>query len=730
MSGKETYGRYGKFIAYMVVVVLVNLVGITIFFRGDMTENNIYSLSEASKKVVSTLSEPLTINVFFTKNLPSPYNSTETYLRDLLEEYSLYGGKYFNYRFYDVSTEEGDLSSETTANRELAQSYGINPIQIQAFENDEIKFQRAYMGLAIIHGDMTEKLPTVTSTDRLEYKLTTSIERLNNKVSALLRLTDMVKVNLFLSSSMEIVAPYMGIEGVSSLPEDIQDIVDKLNLKNYGKLEFVHIDPLKDDIPESELLNYEIQTINWPDLPQKGLKAGKGAIGIVMEFGGKNVNIPLLSVYNVPLMGTYYELAALDDLEEDINGVLESLIDINEELGYVSDHGTQSLWGGIEEYYGTSSQESLSNFREIVSETYSIKEIDLSKEDIPEGLNTLVIAGPKVKFTDYELYQIDQFLMKGKGLALFIDSFTEGTTYSGQYSYSQTSYVPLSTGIEKLLEHYGVSVKSSYVMDESCYKQQIQQGSSGGYQKFYYIPIIDNAFINKELSVMRDIKGLAVAKVSPIETAEDALKDNNIKAYSLFSSSDRSWEMKDDVDLNPYFTAPPSSESEFKSMPLAYMIEGEFTSYFKDKPIPEKELEQEEESVEDDDLASSDEKTGKDISGIKSETNFIAEGKPAKIFVIGSSEVLKDYIIDSEGSQPNTVFVMNMLDYLSGREATAVMRGKENSYNPLKDLSGGTKTFIKYFNIIGLPVFIAIFGVMALFIRQQRKKIIQAMFKV
>jgi ABC-2 type transport system permease protein len=107
--GKVKSGKYVKFFIYLVAVVLVNLAGITLFQRFDLTANGVYSLSDASRRAVATLSEPLTINVFFTKNLPAPYNSTERYLRDLLEEYAIYAGKYFNYRFYDVSPEEGDL---------------------------------------------------------------------------------------------------------------------------------------------------------------------------------------------------------------------------------------------------------------------------------------------------------------------------------------------------------------------------------------------------------------------------------------------------------------------------------------------------------------------------------------------------------------------------------------------------------------------------------------------
>ena len=55
-------------------------------------------------------------------------------------------------------------------------------------ENDEVKFKKAYMGLVMTHGDMIERLPSITSTEGLEYKLTASIQKLNNKISALLRL--------------------------------------------------------------------------------------------------------------------------------------------------------------------------------------------------------------------------------------------------------------------------------------------------------------------------------------------------------------------------------------------------------------------------------------------------------------------------------------------------------------------------------------------------------------
>jgi len=168
--------KYYKFLLYLVVVVLINLVGISLFFRVDLTSNNLYSLSDASKEVASTLKEPLTINVFFSKNLPPPYNTIEQYLHDLLAEYEIYSSDLLSYRFYDVTAQEGDLSEQAEGNRKIAQSYGIQPVNVQNVEQDQVKVQRAYMGMALIHGDVVEKIPAITTTEGLEYKITNAIQ--------------------------------------------------------------------------------------------------------------------------------------------------------------------------------------------------------------------------------------------------------------------------------------------------------------------------------------------------------------------------------------------------------------------------------------------------------------------------------------------------------------------------------------------------------------------------
>ena len=733
MAKKSLSEKYFKFSIYLVFIVLLNLAGMNLFFRQDLTQNKIYSLSKASQKVVSTLSEPLTINVFFTKNLPAPHNNTERYLKDLLEEYSNYSNRYFNYRFYDVSPDEGDVSGKTVENRELAGSYGIFPVQIQVVEEDEVKFQKAYMGLVLLHGDLMERIPTITSVDRLEYRLTTAVKKLNNKISALLNLPEKIRIKLFFSSSLEKVAPLMGLKDLPALPRKIESVVKKLNNKNYGKLEYEYLDPFKDQDLNAEAKKYQILSLKWPAISRGKIPAGKGVIGLVMEYGDKAVTIPLIRVLNLPIIGTHYEMTEFGELEGIINENLETLIDINEDLGFLAGHGSLNKPDAPSvDPMGQRPQGEISNLRAMISKNYTIKDVNLKDGNIPDGLNCLIIAGPTETFSDYDLFLIDQFLMGGGNLGIFLNAFNEvmpSNEQSFRFRRNQGPlYLPLDTGLAKLLSHYGISIGKAYVMDENCYKQQLPPRFGGGEQSIYFAPLIKSRHINHDCGFMKNIKGLVALKISPLELDDKRIKENDILSRLLFSSSEKSWEMSGQINLNPMFIRPPQSSDDKESRPLAYILEGEFPSYFAGKSIPEK-ISDEKKSEEGEPEKKTKQKSHGDLSKIEGTGEFISLGKPGKIFLMASSEMLKDNVVDEEGRTPNAMFIMNTVDYLNNREDIAVMRSKEQRFNPLHDTKASTRTFVKFFNIGGLPVLVIISGLLIWLLRHSRRKRIRMMFQ-
>jgi hypothetical protein len=185
--------------------------------------------------------------------------------------------------------------------------------------------------------------------------------------------------------------------------------------------------------------------------------------------------------------------------------------------------------------------------------------------------------------------------------------------------------------------------------------------------------------------------------------------------------------MREPINLNPMFISPPKSEDEMRKLPLACILSGEFSSYFSGKPIPEKEPAEGDET-EADPAEPSERQPDADLSKIKGEGVFLSKGKPGKIFLMASSDMLTDTILDTDGNSPNAMYILNLLDYLNDREDIAVMRSKEQRFNPLMDTGAGVKTIVKSFNIAGLPVLVVLFGFAVWFRRHSRKKQIRMMF--
>lgn len=162
------------FITYIAIVsailIILNIVSRNIFFRWDLTENKMYSLSDSSKSIVKKIDDRLTMKVYFSDNLPGEYGNNRRYLQDILEEYSAYSNGNI---FFEIVT---NLDDEKT--QEDAQKSGIQPVQLQVIENDKLEVKRVYMGMVFLYEDERETIPVIQTTTGLEYEITTKIKKL------------------------------------------------------------------------------------------------------------------------------------------------------------------------------------------------------------------------------------------------------------------------------------------------------------------------------------------------------------------------------------------------------------------------------------------------------------------------------------------------------------------------------------------------------------------------
>ena len=154
------------------ILVMLNVIGIRYFIRADLTSNNLYSLSKASKDIVGNIEGKLIIKAYFSPDLPGQFAGQSRYLRDMLEDYRAYSQGNLDYQFIDPGSEE-KLAQE-------AQSFQIQPVQVQSVANDKIEVKLVYMGLVFIYGDKRETIPTITSSSNLEYEISSIIFRLTS----------------------------------------------------------------------------------------------------------------------------------------------------------------------------------------------------------------------------------------------------------------------------------------------------------------------------------------------------------------------------------------------------------------------------------------------------------------------------------------------------------------------------------------------------------------------
>jgi gliding-associated putative ABC transporter substrate-binding component GldG len=152
------------------IIILVNLIASRFFLRLDYTADQRYTLSKATKDILSQLDEPITISAYFSEDLPPNIEQVRQDFRDMLVEYASNSGGLIVYEFINPS--------ESQESEMKAQQSGIQPIMINVRERDQMKQQRAYLGALVQMGDRKEVIPFIQPGAAMEYALSTNIKKL------------------------------------------------------------------------------------------------------------------------------------------------------------------------------------------------------------------------------------------------------------------------------------------------------------------------------------------------------------------------------------------------------------------------------------------------------------------------------------------------------------------------------------------------------------------------
>ncbi|MBR6153536.1 MAG: GldG family protein [Treponema sp.] len=661
--------RSGIVLLFAIVLVLANLVSSRAFKRYDITSPKSYSLSDSSRELVKTLDEPVFIQVFFNDKLPSQYSNVRQYVSDILSEYRTAGNGNFSYEFFDMQKDE---------NVRLAASYGIQQIQIREIKNNEVGFTNAFMGMVISYQDQIEVIDAITSSDGLEYKITNAISKVISSTNALATLHGGVKVTLFNSSILS----KLQINGYRDIETVVMAAVNSLNKKYENTITYEKVDPPAEDV----LSLQEQYGVPVFPLQENGGPVENATMAVVMEGGNQSkcIDLQIGQTINLTAGQLEYTMIGLDTLEDDMEKNLLSLASNVSSIAYSVGH---------EELDTFSSEDGAALFGQLIQDSYNFVTVELAEDDLPLDIKSLVINGPHGHFTDEELYKIDQFLMRGGNLILLLDPFIQ---QQSQDMYSMPEYDPIDTGLQKLLDKYGIKVNNDYVMDLKCASSQDQW--TGRQTDIYFAPMLESGSLNQKHPITKNLGYVLTYMAASIDVSGTADKKDQTTTI-LASSSDKAWTVSDNIILYPDYITPPD-ESEMSKKNIAVLVEGKFDSAFSAKPVSEE----------------SD-------RAFDQSSHLSHSTQNGKVLVISTSTITSSFL-QQEAFQNTSIFLRNAIDYMNGNEDVCTMRTKGLSLNTLTKNKGKLVNFVKYFNQFGLAAIVAIiFGIVFLVRQKHRNKI-------
>lgn len=181
--------------------------------RFDITENKIYTVSDATRGILRNLERPVEVKLYITprSEMPTSMSKLEQDITDKLDEMAVASAGKLNYsvvhlRAANVLAKAGDLSPTDDAEEQTQSDVieermldkGVAPFEVQALDQDQITHKLVYSSIGVGYGAAKEEIiPQIMpqNLQELEYRLVNAVYKLTREkppVVALVAPEDMI----------------------------------------------------------------------------------------------------------------------------------------------------------------------------------------------------------------------------------------------------------------------------------------------------------------------------------------------------------------------------------------------------------------------------------------------------------------------------------------------------------------------------------------------------------
>ena len=215
----------------------------------------------------------------------------------------------------------------------------------------------------------------------------------------------------------------------------------------------------------------------------------------------------------------------------------------------------------------------------VLNKDYKLFTFDINKpEFIPEAFKALVIVKPTVGFTDEAKLKLDQYVMNGGKLLIFMDRLN--AEMDSLQLKNQVTAFDRDLKLNDLLFNYGVRVNADLLMDLQCDYLPFDINGNGQFEllPWNYFPVMEskgNHPINKGLGF---VSGRFVNSLDTVEA-------EGIRKTILLSSSANARTIGSPAVISgsENVSAPEDAKYNRKNIPAAVLLEGRFRSMFSNR---------------------------------------------------------------------------------------------------------------------------------------------------
>lgn len=476
----------------------------------------------------------------------------------------------------------------------------------------------------------------------------------------------------------------------------INDLLDQFTIYGGSNIQYRFVDPSQAKSTQARneymrsLIDKGLQPTNLT-YTRDGQKSEKLVFpGVLVTYGEREIAVPLLKG-NRNSSPEEMLNQSIEGLEFELISAIQSITETNRKrIAYLIGHGEPD-------------STALAGFTNAILGKYDLFRVNLRNRSTLSGYDVVIIGKPTVAFTEQEKYVIDQYVMNGGDLLVFVDALKVNMQ---EAEGAGTVALPYELNLDDLLFRYGVRINRDFVIDYNSGLFPVVSGNVGNQPRIEllpwpFFPIISN-YGDHPL-----VKGLDATQLKFVSTI-DTVKAVGIVKTPLIYTSQRTKVISPPVQVSFRDWQQEPQPEFFQSGPKAvgYLLEGQFNSLYRNRLLP----------------------------GGVDRSEFRESSEGSSIVVISDGDFIRnDYNVQTGeplllGVDPyarttyaNEEFLLRALSFLTDEEGTTLARNKEITIRPLDRARIKEDRSFWIFVNFGVPLLlIMIFGVMKFVLRRRR----------